>query len=242
MIYSEEYMDFMFNYLQIIEGVEEFYHTGCVNEIEEDIAIIHTPYMEDGLTNLELVPYSYIPKLFGLMDSSNMEAIGVKQVQNPNNVGLTGQNVIVGVIDTGIDYTNPLFRDRNGESRIGVLWDQTIRDMENGMGVPSPYFGTTFSREQINAALAEENPYDSVPSRDEDGHGTFMAGIAAGGKSTAFDFTGIATDAELAVVRLKESKTYLKRFFGVPEDVPAYQETDIIYAIDYLLQYADSPF
>ena len=101
MIYSEDYMDFMFNYLEIIEGVEEFYRVGCINEIAKDIAVIHFPNMENGQTNLEIVPYSYIPKLFGLLDSSNMEITGVKQVQNPNNAGLTGRNVIVGLVDTG---------------------------------------------------------------------------------------------------------------------------------------------
>ena len=58
-----------------------------------------------------------------------MEAIGVKQVQNANNLGLSGKNVIVGVIDTGIDYQNSLFLDDSGKSRIGVIWDQTIKGL-----------------------------------------------------------------------------------------------------------------
>ena len=238
MIYSDAYMDFMFNYLEVIEGVEEFYRNGCVNEMAEDIAIIHIPYVEDVMNNLETIPYSFIPKLFGLMDSSNMEVTGVKQVQNPNSTNLTGRNVIVGLVDTGIDYTNPLFRDADGNSRIGVIWDQTVRNRDSGSEVPPPYYGTAFSMRQIDEALQSSEPYEVVPSQDQDGHGTFMAGIAAGGISRDVDFTGIATEAELAVVKLKETKPYLKRFFGVPDDVPAYQETDIIYAVDYLLKYA----
>lgn len=238
MIYSEEYMDFMFNYLQVIEGVEDLYKAGCINEMAEDIGIIHVPYMQDALNNLETVPYSYVPKLFGLMDSSNMEVTGVKQVQNPNYLGLDGTNVIVGIVDTGIDYTNPLFLNRNGETRIGVIWDQTIRGMESGADVLVPYYGTAFSMEQIDGAIQSGTPFETVPSKDENGHGTFMAGIAAGGMSREYDFTGIATNAELAVVKLKETKRYLRSYFGVPSDVPAYQETDIIYAVDYLLRYA----
>lgn len=239
MIYSNDYSDYMINYLGESEETNEIKNTGCLNPIGAKIAIIHMPRTQAYLTNLETAPYSFVPKLFGLMDSSNMEAIGVKQVQNPNNIGLNGKNTIVGFIDTGIDYTNSLFLDTNGNSRIGVIWDQTIRESESGSEVPQPYYGTTFSKSQINSALQSENPYDIVPSRDENGHGTFMAGIAAGGKNGENDFTGIATEAELAVVKLKEAKPYLRNYFGVPENVPAYQETDIIYAVQYLLKYAE---
>lgn len=86
--------------------------------------------------------------------------------------------------------------------------------------------------------MQNEDPYEIVPSRDEDGHGTFMSGIAAGGINRENDFTGVATEAELAVVKVKETKSYLREYFGVPENVPAYQESDIIYAVDYLVKYA----
>lgn len=238
MIYSDNYSDYMINYQEQDKSYSEIYDTGCINILKEKIAILHMPRSKDYLTNLEATPYSFIPKLFGLMDSSNMEAIGVKQVQNPNNIGLNGENVIVGFIDTGIDYTNPLFLDRNGNTRIGVIWDQTIRDYERSSEVPEPFYGTAFSANQIDNALQSENPYDIVPSRDEEGHGTFMAGIAAGGVNLQNDFTGIATGAVLAVVKLKETKSYLRNYFGVPENVSAYQETDIMYAVDYLIKYA----
>lgn len=238
MIYSEDYADYLINFYRGLEGAEELYRTGCINSVEEKTAIFHMPKPEGYLTNLERVPYSFIPKLFGLMDSSNMEAVGVKQIQNRNNVGLTGENVIIGFVDTGIDYTNPLFLDENGNTRIGVIWDQTLTGMETGNSVPEPFYGTAFSRGAINEALKTEVPYERVPSRDENGHGTFMAGIAAGGVNRENDFTGIATGAELAVVKLKETKQYLRNYFGIPDNVPAYEESDIIYAVDYLLKYA----
>lgn len=239
MIYSNDYADYMINFLEGFSGAEEIYRTGCVNPIIERIAILHMPLRENYLTNLEVTPYSFIPKLFGLMDSSNMEAVGVKQVQNSGNLGLNGKNVILGFIDTGIDYTNPLFFDENGNTRVGVIWDQTITGLEKNQELPLPYYGTAFSKRQIDEALQEENPYETVPSGDENGHGTFMAGIAAGGSDLQNDFTGIATKSELAVVKLKETKQYLRNYFGVPDGIPAYQETDIIYAVEYLLRYAD---
>lgn len=240
MIYSNDFADYNINFLSGFEGAEEIYRNGCLNPIIEKIAILHIPRTENSLTNLETTPYSFVPKLFGLMDSTNMEAVGVKQVQNPNNLGLDGKNVIVGIVDTGIDYTNPLFLDQNGLSRIGMIWDQTIRGLENSDELPVPFYGTTFSKEQIDEALKSDTPYDRLPSKDEDGHGTFLAGIAAGGDNRQNDFTGIAKGAELAVVKLKEAKPYLREYFGVKDGVSAYSETDIIYAVDYLLKYADS--
>ena len=240
MIYSNDYSDYSINFLKGFEGAEEIYRTGCVNVINSKIAILHMPRKEDYLTLLERTPYSYIPKLFGLMDSSNMEAIGVKQVQNSNNLALGGKNVIVGVVDTGIDYQNSLFFDSSGKSRIGVIWDQTISGFENSDEIPSAYYGTVYTKAQIDQALSVPEPYEIVPSRDENGHGTFLAGIAAGGQNRENDFTGIADQSEIAVVKLKEAKPYLKNFFGVPEETTAYSETDIIYAVDYLYRYAQS--
>ncbi len=259
MIYSNDYADYTINSMDIkIEGDDT---NCCTNPIMERIAIQHCPQKEQRLTNLETVPYSFIPKLYGLMDSTNMEATGVKQAQEPNNLALSGEGVIVGIIDTGIDYTNPLFLDTNGNSRIGVLWDQTIpgnrindevraqvlgqinqmianQNAENDNTMAAPWYGTVYDNEQINEALRSSSPYNIVPSKDEVGHGTFMAGIAAGGVDPAKDFTGIAFRSELAVVKLKEAKPYLKEFFGVLEDARAYQETDIIYAVEYLVRYA----
>ena len=279
MIYSNDYADYTINSVDmIIEGDE---NNCCTNPILERIAIQHCPQKEQRLTNLESVPYSFIPKLYGLMDSTNMEVTGVKQVQEAGNLALSGRGVIVGMIDTGIDYTNPLFIDAVGNSRIGVIWDQTIpgsmssdqtrsevlmelnqqvaemviagltdygtvnaQNLSDGMSdnnevvTTTPWFGSIYTNEQINEALRSETPYSIVPSTDDDGHGTFMTGIAAGGRNQENDFTGIAYDSEIAVVKVKEAKPYLKEYFGVKEGSKAYQETDIIYAVEYLLRYA----
>lgn len=240
MIYSNDYSDYNINFLEGFEGAEEIYRTGCVNVINSKIAILHMPRKEDYLTLLERTPYSYIPKLFGQMDSSNIEAIGVKKVQNANNLSLGGKNVIVGVIDTGIDYQNPLFLDNSGKSRIGVIWDQTINELEKSDENLNAYYGAVYTKSQINQALGGSEPYEIVPSRDENGHGTFLAGIAAGGQNQENDFKGIADQSEIAVVKLKKAKPYLKHFFGVPEEKDAYSETDIIYAVDFLYRYAQS--
>ena len=107
-------------------------------------------------------------------------------------------------MDTGIDYTNPLFRYPDGSTRIAGLWDQSIPAGADVIppGVPDYYelsgasYGTEFTREQINQALTSDSPLDLVPSTDTNGHGTFLAGIAAGGSLPEQDFTGAAPECE----------------------------------------------
>lgn len=134
----------------------------------------------------------------------------------------------------GIDYTHPAFLDENGNSRILAIWDQTIQEGEPPQGF---LYGTEYRREEINRALRSPEPYSIVPSRDENGHGSAMAGVAAGSNvRTGLYYLGAAPEADLVIVKLKESKEYLRRFYLIPDNVPAYQENDIMLAV----QYADS--
>lgn len=134
MIYSNDYADIIIGYIKNYVGYEDIFEKGCVNLITQDIAVLHLRRGSQTLYNLESVPYSAIPKLYGLMDSSNIETVGAKRVQSPSGLGLRGEGVIVGIIDTGIDYENPLFRNADGSTRIGVIWDQTMQGKmgENG--------------------------------------------------------------------------------------------------------------
>lgn len=168
-------------------------------------------------------------------DPSNLIASGITQVQRPP-LSLTGRGTIICIIDTGIDYTHPAFRDENGNSRILAIWDQTIQD-----GTPPEgfLFGTEYRREEINRALQADDPYTILPSRDENGHGSAMAGVAAGSNvRTGNYYLGAAPDADIVIVKLKESKPYLRQFWLVPEDVPAYQENDIMLAVSYADSFA----
>ncbi len=91
---------------------------------------------------------------------------------------------------------------------------------------------------KINAALQSENPLDIVPSTDEIGHGTMMAGIAAGNAVPEVGFSGVAPDTELVVVKLKPAKSFVKEFFRVPQEVNCYQENDIMFGLDFLVNTA----
>lgn len=73
-----------------------------------------------------------------------------------------------------------------------------------------------------------------VPVSDENGHGTFLASVAAGGENIQEGFTGAASEAEIAVVKLKEAKDYLRKFYGIRQKAVCYQETDIAQGLRYL--------
>ena len=180
--------------------------------------------------------YTTVPKLYTLLDTVNLDAAGITKVQNQPVLNLTGQDIILGFIDTGIDYTHPAFRRSDGTSRICGLWDQTVQS-----GKP-PYdleYGSAYTNEEINQALEEEDPFSVIPSRDDIGHGTALAGIAGGSTLPESDFNGAAPQSMIAVVKLKTAKKYLKTLFYVTGDAPAYQMTDIMAGIRYLLRLSE---
>lgn len=242
--FSEDYFDFIVEKRQDFEDIMRQFPGACVEDFGLNTAFLHIPTegTEQGNTKrfLEYVNrfgYMAIPKLFGLMDTSNVEAIGATRIQNQPVLNLRGQGVMLGFVDTGIAYNLPIFQNEDGTSRILGIWDQNIEN-GNTYEESSPFkkgYGTYYNQEEITEALQQSNPYDLVPSRDEEGHGTFMAGIAAGKYDKKADFIGVAPDTAIAVVKLKPAKRYLRRFFGVPEGIPAYSELDIMNGVQFLL-------
>lgn len=239
---SEEYMDFIIHYSpRSLPSLQELADSECINFISRSFAVIHYPKSDLEPLSLSLYSYSIIPKLFGLLDTTALEAGGILPVFDQPSLLSNGSGVIIGLIDTGIDYTNPLFRNPDGSSRILEIWDQSIEADEappeiNGF---SPLYGSTYTQEQINEALKNDDPYSIVPSRDTDGHGTFMAGVAAGNRiDRPVSFSGAAPNASLAVVKLKPAKQYLRDFFLVQTEEDVFQENDIMAAVTYLLSIA----
>ncbi|WP_300611140.1 S8 family serine peptidase, partial [uncultured Oscillibacter sp.] len=140
---------------------------------------------------------SSVSVVLGLLDRPALEAAGISQVQSQPYLNLKGRGVLIGFLDTGIDYTQSVFRYEDGSSRIQSIYDQAVD------GPPPEGFllGREYSNAEINAALASQDPYAIVPQRDEDGHGTFLASVAAGRQTE--DFSGAAPDAEIIAVKLK---------------------------------------
>lgn len=232
-ILSEQYFDVITDYP--LGQLEEFGYDLCATGVGSLFNIVYISRGDVTDAGQYLFQYRSVPKLYGLMQMDNFDpnsliASGILRVQR-EPLNLTGRGVVVCFIDTGIDYTSPVFRDTVGNSRLLAIWDQTI---QTGSPPAGFLYGTEYRREEINRALKSEAPYSIVPSRDTNGHGTAMASVAAG--SATENFLGAAPEADIVVVKLKECKQYLREFYLLPENVPAYQENDIMLAV----QYADS--
>ena len=197
-----------------------------------------------------ILQYPYIPKIYGLMQEGEADSVadnrfdpsalinsGIRQLQGPP-LYLTGRGVIMAFIDTGIMYTDRAFRNPDGSTRILAIWDQTI---QNGAAPEGFYFGTEYTREDIDRALASQSPQQIVETTDPMRHGTVMAGVAAGSEvNGGSTYIGAAPQADIVVVKLKECKEYLREYYFIPREVPAYEENDIMLGISYVNRFAET--
>ncbi len=150
---------------------------------------------------------------------------------------LNGRGVLLAVLDSGITWDLEVFRKADGSTRIRYLWDQTVSEETASMRygkMPDGFsLGTEYTAEEINAALQMPalDRYRLIPSRDLSGHGTAVAGIAAG-KSADGLYTGAAPEAELIVVKLGLPGNS----GGVEEGFP--RTTEILRGVTYALRKA----
>lgn len=231
-IISNEYADMLIEYVadegHQLEDLEE----DTMVMIDNRFAVIYFSVAKVSQRLKTEIGYGYIPKLFGLLDTGHLEGMGVTRVQNAPFLSLKGQGVLLGFVDTGIDYTNPIFKNADNTTRIVSIWDQTIVNME--ATEETFYFGREYRSDEINLALQSPDPLAVVPTTDENGHGTMLAGIAGGSQVEAENFVGVAPLTDFVVVKLKPAKQNLKDYFSVPDETICYQENDIMYGIRYL--------
>lgn len=196
----------------------------------------------DTVSRLPQIEYVEKPKrlFFSMADGKEVSCVLPVTKRQPF---LSGKGILLAVIDSGIDYTNQNFRNADGSTRILSLWDQTVSpDAEKGFFPPVGFqTGTEFTREQINAALREADPlrqYELVPSRDSSGHGTAVAGIAAGaagfadnvlGGAAGNGYEGVAPESELLIVKL-----------GAPRENSFPRTTEMMRAVTYVVRKAQS--
>lgn len=230
-IISEEYADLLIEYSGDMTVFDAF-PDGVVYIINYLLAVVSVPVSRITESIILELGYAAMPACYGIISEASLEASGVRRLRNIPNFNLRGQGVLIGIIDTGVDYTNPIFQYADGTTRIEAIWDQSITGGTPPEGI---YYGSEYIKEQINEALRTNAPLDIVPSTDSNGHGTMVAGIAGGNEVPESNFFGIAPDAEFVAVKLKPAKQYLKNFFFIPEGAVCFQETDLLFAIRYLL-------
>lgn len=230
-VLSEDYSDIIFRYQIAAGNVPLDLKPFFPQIVDNQYSILHAP-LSRNLATVEELSYSSVPKLFTFLDTTSLESSGILSVQIQPYLNLSGQGVLVGFLDSGIDYTHPAFRNPDGTTRILRIWDQTIQDGPAPAGLN---YGTEYQEAQINQALFSADPLQTVPSRDENGHGTAVAGIACGSPDAAADFTGAAPGSKLLCVKLKPAKQYLRDYFLIPASAIAYQESDLMLGVRYLI-------
>ncbi len=203
-----------------------------VEELILGYAILTVPQaLVASLADLEEIEYIEKPKrlFFEITEAKNVSCIPQVTLRPPY---LTGTGCLIAVLDSGIDYKNPVFRNADGSSRILFLWDQTLTpDAERGFFSPAGFaVGVEFTKEQIDRALAQETEAEAfrqVPSIDSSGHGTAVAGIAAGASAADGAYTGVAPGSDLIIVKL-----------GVPGERSFPRTTELMRGLYYVVQKA----
>lgn len=167
------------------------------------------------LSNEHAIFYMELPRVMQYISSENSSTVcATNSIYSSQSYGVSGEGVIVAVLDSGIDYSHLDFRNADGTTRILGIWDQNLD------GIPPQGFssGAYYTRDQINQALAQPTVAERlaiVPSTDILGHGTAVTGVAAGnGNASGGQNSGIAPKSDILIVKMSEHFTEDGSFIG----------------------------
>ncbi len=226
---AENEWDLIVKYSGSLERVKEL--AARVVELQNEYAII--TIRESEIENLAQIPeIEYIEKPKRLFfQVANGRRVSCIDAVRDARFGLYGQGVLTAVIDSGIEYENADFRNEDGTTRIRALWDQSLAPGEGRIPPEGYVMGAEYTAEQINEALNQSTLMERrriVPSEDISGHGTAVAGIAAGnGRNSGGRYAGAAPRSELLVVKL-----------GNPRQEGFPRTTELMQGIDYVIRKA----
>ena len=213
---GERAWDLIIKYSGSLDAAREI--SESVTELLNNYAVVHIREARiEALASLPEVEFVEKPKSLYFQTDVGRQVSCIDAVQEAP-YDLTGRGVLVGIVDSGIDLTNPDFRNEDGTTRIVALWDQADRE---------------YTSEEINEFLNAEGtgqPAAQPPlSVDSSGHGTAVAGIAAGNGrgSEGRRYRGAAPESELVIVKMKSPQ---------PGGFP--RTTEIMTGVDYLIRKA----
>lgn len=235
---------------RLAERFPQFSDRIRLTNLQNEYAVLILPeQIVESVASLNEIEYMEKPKrlFFAVDNGKRASCISALQTGETPERQLTGQGVLVAVIDSGIDYAHPDFCNADGTTRILSLWDQTIpsgsvadagvpegiSEEQKFLQAPEGYvLGTEFPQEIINLALKQptEQQRNAVcPSRDLSGHGTHVSGIAAGnGRASRGRYRGVAYESELIAVKLGTMREE-----GFP------RTTELMQAVDYCVRKAE---
>jgi len=209
---------------EIVSNVSELINRYAIVSIRETLI--------DELAALPEVEYIEKPKRLYFQVNNGKRVSCINEVQD-TRFSLFGQGILIGIVDSGIDYTLDDFRKPDGSTRIVSLWDQSLEAVGEER-VPEHYgVGVEYTEEEINETLRGHASQESngseesairVRTRDDSGHGTAVAGIAAGSGAV---YRGVAPESELIIVKMDN-----------PEQDGFPRTTELMMGIDYVIRKA----
>ena len=234
---DEDYISFVVAYDGNIKKEIDDINDASIFFIDDNFAILSIKlqnYMET-IRSIKSIIYIELNGIYTLGESPVEDSKAPVFHRNPS-LNLRGSGVVVAIVDTGIDYLNNEFMREDETTRILRIWDQTIDSGKTPDGFIS---GSEYTEEDINKAIQAQkqgqNPYDIVPSKDDYGHGTKMAGIV-GARGINREIVGVAPDCEFIIIKLQEASKEYVDFYYAKGDKAKYRNTDIIMALKYLYE------
>ncbi len=242
--YEEQTWEVIVKHSGTLTALGELFPQMEIVELSNEYAIITLPQtLMEELTLRPEIEYIEKPKRLYFAVNQGIRSSCITPLYG-EDYRLSGRGCLVCILDSGIDYMHPDFRNPDGSTRIAYLWDQTLTERESETitteegevfltwNPPVGYRrGVEFDAERMNLALQQrtmQEAYRICPSTDVSGHGTHVAGIAAGnGRASMGQYRGVAYESTMIVVKL-----------GTPRPGSFPRTTELMQAVDYVVRKA----
>jgi len=242
---SEDYFHYIARYQGDIKKEFENFPNYFINVINYLYVVLSLPDKIENirpLVSFDTIVYVQPYDIYTLQSISPLEASQASFVQQDLPLNLRGKGVIMGIIDTGIDYLSEEFMDDDGNTRIDYIWDQsTDLNYDNSRYDLFAPFGRVYGKDEIQEAINSSrnggDPYNIVPFKDEIGHGTKMSALI-GARGITPGVRGIVPECRFIVIKLVEDISF-KNYYKQEITVPIYNVTSLFFALNSLYRYSN---